>query len=185
MFLRLLLTNIGGRINVLHTLKIYVGAGVVKSGSFFIGVQLSFTNDEQQILQSIEPVIESLGNTVVDLKVKTVKKTVHVHLVVYNKQGVTVEDCSEIYKTIYPKLEVMLDKDDINLEVASPGIGRVLKDRREYQIFTDRPVALLLEGDSEWTEGVITEVYPDALVFKQEHELDTISFDTIRKTKLM
>ncbi len=141
--------------------------------------------DEKQILETIEPVIATLGFTVVDVKVRSIKGTIQVRLVVYREEGVTLGDCSEIYKTIYPRLEVFLDNEDINLEVSSPGIGRVLKDKREYRIFTGRSVALLFEGESEWEEGVITEVYSDALVFKQENELNTVSFEKIRKAKLM
>ncbi len=141
--------------------------------------------DEKQILETIEPVIAALGCTVVDVKVKSIKGTIQVRLVVYREEGVTVGDCSEIYKTIYPRLEVFLDNEDINLEVSSPGIGRVLKDKREYRIFTGRPVALLFEGESEWENGTIIEVYPDSLVFEQEKELNTVSFEKIRKVKLV
>lgn len=146
---------------------------------------MSFTHEEQFILSEIEPLLEALGYTVVDLKAKGIKGRLQVHLTVHKPDGITVDDCSEIYKTVYPRLEVVLENDDISLEVASPGIGRVMKDTREYHIFTGRPVSLLFEGESDWIEGEIQEVREDSLIFVHGDESNTLRFEEIRKAKLL
>ncbi len=133
---------------------------------------MRFTNEEQQVIEEIEPVIEGLGFITVDLKMKTIKGTLQVHLVVYSKNGVTIENCSEIHRTILPRLEVFLENQEIKLEVASPGIGRILKDEREYRIFIDTAVSILFEGCSEWTNGTIKNVQERTIDFDNGNEED-------------
>lgn len=158
--------------------------GVARNDSFFIiGRIVAFSYDEQNIVDDIEPIFESLGFKLVDLKMKTIKGTAQIHLVVFKDDGVSIEDCSEMYKILFPRLEVLLDKEDIKLEVSSPGIGRVFKDRREYYIFSDIPVALLLQNESEWKNGVIHEVHDDFLEFDEGNGKYTIDFEIIRKAK--
>lgn len=155
------------------------------NGSFFIGGKLNFTYDEKQVIPNVEPVLEGMGFSLVELKMKTIKGRTQVHLVVYRREGVTIENCSEIHKTILPRLEVFLEDQDIHLEVSSPGIGRVLKDEREYRIFTDVPISVLFEGESEWENGTIKNVCDASLDFDNGNELRSIDKDRIKKVKLV
>lgn len=147
---------------------------------------MSFSPDEQKAFDDISPIVNSLGFSVVDLKMKTINGTLQIHLVVYADRGVSIEDCSNISKTIYPRLEMNLDREDFSLEVSSPGIGRVLKDKREYGIFQGVPIALLFDGESEWKNGEITLYRDDEFLdFFHENNTERIKLDRIRKAKLI
>ena len=63
---------------------------------------MAFTYDEEKQLEDLEPVLNSMGFAVVDLKMKSIHGTQQVHLVIYKNTGVSIEDCSDIYKTIFP-----------------------------------------------------------------------------------
>ena len=146
---------------------------------------VAFTFDEQRQVEDLEPVLDAMGFTLVDLKMKSMHGTLQIHLVVHKGEGISLDDCADIYKTLYPRLELSLDCEDIQLEVSSPGIGRVFKDKREYGIFKNMPVALLMDNESEWRKGFIKEVREENIEFEEGKELYTVSFDTIRKAKLI
>ncbi len=141
--------------------------------------------EEQIIYNELLPVIEGLGFSVVELRAKSIKGVMQVHLVIYKPGGVSVDDCTLVNNTVRPKIEILLDMRDLRLEVASPGINRQLKSDREFAVFTGLRVRALLNETEEWIEGEIESADENNVVLTAKGEQKTIPLRNIRKAKLV
>ena len=101
----------------------------------------------------VAPLIEGLGYQIVELTGAQRKRTLHVHLVIHKPTGINLEDCTAVYKTIFPRLEVSTEADDVHLEVGSPGVYRKIKDASEFDIFLGSKVKIMSDDDLEWVFG--------------------------------
>ena len=144
--------------------------------------QSNETND--LLFEDLDPVIQGLGFSTVELRSARRHGTLHVVIVVHRDGGVDVEACAGIYRAIYPRLEVQHNGVDIQLEVSSPGIYRNFKSPREFVIFRDFSVKILLEGENDWQKGTIREARDASVDIEFEGTEKEIEYSVIRKAKL-
>jgi ribosome maturation factor RimP len=138
----------------------------------------------QSLQDQISGVVTGMGYSIVDVDQSVVKGRIHVHLVVYRKEGVNVDNCAEIHKTIAPRLELLLDDRDVALQVASPGIDRILKSNAEFAVFAGRGVKVLRKSTMEWTAGMVEESDESSVTLTLEGTSEVIPFSDVQKAKL-
>jgi len=136
------------------------------------------------LFNDLDPVIRGLGFCTVEVCSARRKGTLHVVLVIHKDDGVDVDDCADVYRAIYPRLEVLHHGVDIQLEVSSPGIYRQFKSPREFEIFAGLGVKVLLEGESEWKKGVINDSADSSVTMDFGGVIEQINFADVRKAKL-
>ena len=93
------------------------------------------TELEDQLRCEVEPIVTGMGFTLVELRHSRSKNQNHVILVVYRRDGVGINECAAISKNLYPRLELIDGLENLQLQVSSPGLDRVLKSDEEYSIF--------------------------------------------------
>jgi ribosome maturation factor RimP len=142
------------------------------------------TELDDQLHSEVEPIVSGMGFSLVELRHNRSKNQNHIILVVYRPEGVGVDDCASIYKNIYPRLEMVEGLENLQLQVSSPGLDRVLKSESEYAIFSGRKVRLMLNGESEWIYGKIQGVHLGELSLDTGGDVERIKMAEIRKTKL-
>jgi ribosome maturation factor RimP len=126
------------------------------------------TPAEQRLSDELRPVIEGLGYQLVEIRAKRLKDGYAVHVVLHRTEGITVDDCAEVHTTILPRIQIIEDEQDINLEVSSPGIDRVLKS----------------PADGQWIGGVITDFSEDTVTLSKAGSETRIEISAIQKAKL-
>lgn len=139
---------------------------------------------EETIHSIIEPVIFAMGYTPVEIKIRQVKGTLHIHLVLHRKEGVSIDNCTEVHRTILPRIEAVTGERDLHLEVSSPGIDRVLKDHREFGVFTGLDVKVLTQSEEDWYYGTILSADEETVLLSTEEGEKTIAFANVKKAKL-
>jgi len=132
----------------------------------------------------INPVVEGLGYSIVELNSRIVQRDLHVFLVVHRNEGVALNDCAVIFRTIQPRLEMIEGERDVNLEVSSPGLSRKLKTADELVVFKGRGVRYLLMDEDEWALGTIGPVDETTVDIITNEETLKIPLGNIRKMKL-
>ena len=142
------------------------------------------SESEMSVQDELEPVISAMGLRVVDVTVQRLKASCKVAVVIYRRDGVTVDDCARVSRTVQPRLELILERDDVVLEVSSPGIDRVIKSPDEYTVFQGRGVQVLLEESGEWVGGVIEQCRNGTLYLLGSDNHDRIELADIRKARL-
>ncbi|WP_319561260.1 ribosome maturation factor RimP [Marispirochaeta sp.] len=115
-------------------------------------------------LESTVDIIQGMGFSVVEAQCRPVKGTLQVVIYIYRPEGVSLDDCTKVYRTVMPRLEVAMDSRDISLEVSSPGISRNIKFFREFVLFSGRRIKVLTEGSSEWAQGELLRADDEEIV---------------------
>jgi ribosome maturation factor RimP len=141
-------------------------------------------NRDNSLINSIEPVIEGLGFLLVEFTSHRNRSNLTINIIIYSKNGVTIDDCSTVFKTIMPRIELIEDSRDINLEVSSPGITRNIKTVDEFEIFLGKKVRILKKDDSEWIHGSIESVNDNSVNLNIKEQIIAVSFIDINKAKL-
>lgn len=110
---------------------------------------------EATLYEDLERLIEGLGYRIVELKAQPIRNALMVSLVVHRSGGIGVDDCAIVHRSVLPRLEAVLERDDIRMEVSSPGIGRKLKSWSEFKAFVGEGVTIGLKDGTTET-GTIT-----------------------------
>lgn len=142
------------------------------------------TELDDQLHCEVEPIVSGMGFALVELRHNRSKNQNHVILVVYRPEGVGVNECAAISKNLYPRLELIDGLENLQLQVSSPGLDRVLKSEEEYSIFLGRDVKIMLHGETEWLRGKIESVEEGKITLQAGGEMQSIQLDEIRKAKL-
>ncbi len=122
-----------------------------------------------------------------------IKPTNNVKVFLDGDNGITIERCIAINRSLYKKLEeaAFFPGDDFSLEVSSPGLDEPLKMFRQYKKNTGRLVEVLL-NDGVKVDGKLLEVQEHEIVIeetigknkKKEIKTHHFPFDAIKSTKI-
>jgi len=138
---------------------------------------------EGNVYDDIETLIEGLGFRVVELKAQPIRRALMVSLVVYKPGGIGVDDCAVVHRTVLPRLEAVLARDDIRMEVSSPGIGRKLKSWSEFKAFAGETMVLGLKDGTSLT-GLVSYLSKDAIELKDAGGTQVIDTESIAWARL-
>ncbi len=141
-------------------------------------------NRENSLVNSIEPVVNGLGFSLVEFSSHRNRSNLTINVIIYKESGVNLADCSTVYKTILPRIELVEDTRSVNLEVSSPGLSRNIKTVDEFEIFLGRKVRVLKKDDSEWIHGSIESIENNSVNLNVSKETVSVSFADINKAKL-
>lgn len=84
-----------------------------------------------------------------------------VKLVVDKNQGITIEECIQVSRLIESKLD--RDKEDFELEVTSPGIGKPFKVKEQYYKAQGKTIKVVCNDGTE-IAGILTSATEDKFV---------------------
>lgn len=119
--------------------------------------------ERDALFAKLEPLLSEAGISLIDLGVSRHGGSVEIRMTVYSPKGTGTNECAKASRIAYPEAVATLGYPDPSLEVASPGIDRVLRSVREWTIFKGRGVRVLLEGETEWLPGRIGAVEGDSV----------------------
>ena len=62
--------------------------------------------ESRQMYEDLEPIVRGLGYCLVDCAARTVQRRFHIHLVIHRPEGVGIDDCTAVHKTVRPRVEL-------------------------------------------------------------------------------
>ncbi len=131
-----------------------------------------------------EQLVAGLGYKLVDLQIIRQKSLWVVKAVIYNKSGVGIDDCSKVHRVLLSRAEVLLNSQDIQMEVSSPGLNRVIKNAAEFQAFIGENIKVLGVSCSDWLEGELLAADTTGIRVNVSGEQRDIRYADIKKAKL-
>ena len=149
---------------------------------FFYGGMIKIEDQKDELLESLEPVIKGLGFDLADLTHIKTRNALQVHCVIYSKNGISLNDCALVHKTVLPRIELLENTKDVNLQVSSPGTDRKIKKAREFVIFRGRSIKLF-RGE-EWIDAIIDDCDDKGVCFLINGNEEYVLFSEIIKAKL-
>lgn len=141
--------------------------------------------DSFLIRDQVEALLKKIGIETVDFSIVQLRGGYWtVRVIIYRPQGASLDDCSEAYRLVEPHLHTFCDTRNVNLEISSPGIDRVLKNKQEYTIFKGALVKILTQDD-KWFEGMLCGMDDnDEVLLDTEDGMKNYSIEDIKKAKL-
>jgi ribosome maturation factor RimP len=139
---------------------------------------------QEMVMKEVEPVVNGMGFSLVELTVSRQKGATRVGVIIHRPSGVGIEECAEVSKLLFPRLETIEGLMDVSLEVSSPGIERVIKSPREYPLFQGRGIRLLAGSETEWIGGVLEKAENGVLALRSEGKLMEFPLASVRKARL-
>lgn len=148
------------------------------------------------------PLVTGLGYVLVDLKVVPQNGSIKVTAVITKPAGdsgaVGVNDCARVHRALLPRLEAVLDSQDIYMEVTSPGMERLIKNPAEFALFVGRYVRVWDSQITDWVAGKIISSDDQSITLElvgegvteesaqmQAGQVSTIPYQRISKAKLL
>ncbi len=137
-----------------------------------------------------EPVVTGLGYSLVELRIFRTNGTVQVKIAIAHKDpavtaGIGIDDCAKVHRLLLPRLEALLQSQDVYMEVTSPGLERHIKNAAEFVFFIGKYVKVYDVSVSDWVSGRITSADEKSLTLKTEDTERSILYEQISKAKLI
>ncbi|MCF0237403.1 MAG: ribosome assembly cofactor RimP [Sphaerochaetaceae bacterium] len=145
------------------------------------------------LYQELCPLVEALGMDLCDVRKSVQGKTVQIFVTVALKEGETgVDECAKVHHTILPRLQMQYGREELYMEVSTPGIQRNFRDVHEFRIFKGKRVRVYSQKFSSWVCGLIGETKDSSVCLTQYEVEDTkesgdileLNFEDIQKAKL-
>jgi ribosome maturation factor RimP len=140
--------------------------------------------EADSLKQPLEEVLKGLKYGLVELSVSRQKSGVRIRLVIYNGSAIGTDDCSKVHRAVMPRLELAFEGQDIYLEVSSPGIDRLIKDKAEFAFYRGRGVKCYRGDITEWTAGILESFDEEGIVLQTKEGAVRLDFDNIIKARL-
>lgn len=140
--------------------------------------------ETKDLFAELEPLVKGVGMELLELSARKGRGSYDVRAVVYAPSGTGIAECSKAHRLIYPKLQLLLGTEDVGLEVASPGIDRILKSPREYAVFAGKGLKVMLHGEGEWLSGRLLGPEGEGFVLDSAGERRVIEFARVAKARL-
>jgi ribosome maturation factor RimP len=140
--------------------------------------------ESDTLFAKLEPLLSKAGLMLVDLAVNRRRDGAFVKMTVYSPKGTGTDDCVKAYRIAYPEAQAVLGDPDPSFETASPGIDRVLRSDREWEIFRGKGVSVLLRDEQERVRGRIESFDGEAVRLACADGPRTIRLEAIAKARL-
>jgi ribosome maturation factor RimP len=125
-----------------------------------------------------------MGYSLVELTIFKRQATWQVKVVITGPNGVGIADCTKVHRALLPRLEAILSSQDMYVEVASPGLDRILKNAAEFGVFTGKLVKVWNSDISDWMQGTVLDAGTESVKLASESGEMDIPFTKIAKAKL-
>ncbi|MGP1575896.1 MAG: ribosome maturation factor RimP [Treponema sp.] len=131
-----------------------------------------------------EPLVTGLGYTLVGLQVVLHKSTRLVKAVIHSANGIGVDDCSKVHRVLLSRAEVLFNSQDIQMEVSSPGLNRMIKNAFEFHAFIGENIKVLKSSGADWLEGTLVSADTVKISLEVDGVRRDILYADIKKAKL-
>ncbi len=153
---------------------------------------MDFIENNSEYYKIIAQVVNSFGFDIVEINSVNRADGLYIHIVLYSQEGISLNDCSKVHRTVQRRIEAHTGNRDVYIEVSSPGIGRNLKSANEFNVFKGKNIKLLFGDKEEWGFYKIKEADNESVILEpiekdnKSESMDEIKlkYSEIRKAKL-
>jgi ribosome maturation factor RimP len=140
--------------------------------------------ESDTLFAKLEPLLSEAGLSLIDLQLSRKGGSATVRMTVYSPRGTGTDECAKAHRIAYPEALAFLAPAEPSLEVSSPGIDRVLRSPREWEIFKGRDARVLLRDETEWIRGRIVGVDGGSVSLACKDGTRVIGLEAVSKARL-
>jgi ribosome maturation factor RimP len=147
---------------------------------------------QKQLQDEVKKLADPQNIRVIECAAIKGKNGLNISVIIDKDGGVTIDDCERVSRLFNSRLEVLelLEDENYNLKVSSPGIDREFKSDLEYDLFRSRDVKIFLKNPSDKRggptvlRGQLLGKKNGRVNIKRRDEIVAIPLEEIKKTKL-
>ena len=146
--------------------------------------------DLEELRAPLETLVRAQGMELIEFGVfyskarKGFPPSVKVNAVVYKPGALGTGDCAKAHHSMLPWLEQAFPGRDISMEVSTPGINRVIKDKAELALYRGRGLRVWRTDISDWSAGILEDADGQWITIKGKEGLIQLDYGIIAKAKL-
>ncbi|MCP4634495.1 MAG: ribosome maturation factor RimP [candidate division Zixibacteria bacterium] len=142
----------------------------------------------EEVRKIIEPLLASGNYELVDLTISSAKQP-HICVYIYGENGITIDDCAKVSRSIDFELETaeIFDR-SYRLEVSSPGLNRPLKNVKDFVRNIGKSSRVFYSGDDSQSlekSGIIKRCTDSEIVIEVDNDEFVLPLDKIIQGKLL
>jgi ribosome maturation factor RimP len=133
----------------------------------------------------LQSVLSGIGVQILDFNTRTKNGVTNAHITLVSDQGLGVDLIAKAHKLLLPRLEILMDNQDITMEVSSPGINRNFKSLKEFKSFKDKAIRIYSLAKSDWVVGINRGIEDGSVLLEIEKGVtEVFALSDIQKAKL-
>ena len=140
--------------------------------------------NDKDLEREIDETLKTVGLDLLEFSVSHHKGGPRIKAVIYRKEGTGTDECAKAHRLILPRVQMHFGIQDPFIEVYSPGIDRIIRTAREWQIFTGRRILFLTAERSDWQRGHIMHFENGIVQLDTDGAILNIPIASIVKAKL-
>lgn len=135
--------------------------------------------------------VDGMGYSLVSIKVIPAKGQMKVEAVITYKEnisdGIGINDCAKVHRLLLPRVEALLQGQDVYMEVTSPGMERHIKNAAEFILFKGKNLKVWDVQLSDWIQGKVVTSDDSSLTLEimENSQTRVIPYEQIAKAKLL
>ncbi len=146
-----------------------------------------------ELYNTLSEIASQLGMDVVDINKTVHASEIHISITIQVRGSETgIDDCERFHRTVQPRLELEFGRDNLSMEVSTPGIQRSFRDCHEFSVFFGKRVRVYVLSLSSYAIGTISETDSESVLLTDVYIEDKnakckdlkINFNDIQKAKL-
>jgi ribosome maturation factor RimP len=142
---------------------------------------------KEQLNNLVESVIKENHAELISIELKPYKNNMLIRFLVDKAKGITVEECAQISKGIEKKIEEEgMFTQGYTLEVASPGLDRLLRNENDFSRLIGKPVVMTYDTGGnhiEKIEGIVKTAGDTDVTIDVNGKKQQIMYENIKKAK--
>ncbi|MFC2822070.1 MAG: ribosome assembly cofactor RimP [Spirochaetales bacterium] len=148
---------------------------------------------EDPLFSELEDIVANLGMVLCYVRKSMLGTTTQIFVDIMKAEGETgIEDCAAVHNTILPRLEMRFGREDLHVEVSTPGLQRTLRDIYEFSVFKGKTCRVYSLKLCSWVTGIISGTDNNGIELsdfevedtKEKGEKIEFSYEDIQKAKL-
>ena len=172
-------------------MKVFEGS--MTSVPFLWAFMLKNEIERDPLFMDLREIVENLGMKLCYARKSRLGSTTQVFVDIMKPEGETgIDECAMVHNTILPRLEMKYGRDDLYVEVSTPGLQRNLRDVYEFSVFTGKRCRVYSVSKNSWISGIIAGTGKEG-VSLSDYEVEDlgekggsieIAYEDIQKAKL-
>jgi ribosome maturation factor RimP len=147
---------------------------------------------QKQLQDEVKKLTDPQNIRVIECAVLKGKNGLNISVIIDKDGGVTIDDCERVSRMFTSRIDILelLEDENYNLKVSSPGIDREFKSDLEYDLFRSRDVKIFLKKSLDQMDaptvvrGQLLGMKNGLVKIKRGDEIVAIPLEEIKKTKL-
>jgi ribosome maturation factor RimP len=133
----------------------------------------------------LQNALKGIGVKILDFNTRTKSGVTNVHVTLVGEKGLGVDLIAKAHKLLLPRLEILMENQDITMEVSSPGINRNFKTRKDFEVFQDKTIRLYSLKNSDWISGINRGIQGNTVLLETDKNVtEAFALSDIQKAKL-